>query len=222
MNYSKDRQKTWQESSGRMRILIADDHLLVRAGIRQLIDNLDDFQVVGEASNNREMFDMLADKRPDIVLLDISMPDGSGLDSIQDIRKELPNVKILVLSMHSDLQHVNEALTGGADGFLVKDAAPAELELALKAVSRTQIFLSPSISNLLVEAWKHPKPITRQGKLSPRQQEILDLIAEGYSTREIADLLDLSIKTIETHRSRMVHSLGLKRGAELLRYALNQ
>ncbi len=205
-----------------MRILIADDHLLVRAGIRQLIDNLDDFQVVGEASNNREMFDMLADKRPDIVLLDISMPDGSGLDSIQDIRKELPNVKILVLSMHSDLQHVNEALTGGADGFLVKDAAPAELELALKAVSRTQIFLSPSISNLLVEAWKHPKPITRQGKLSPRQQEILDLIAEGYSTREIADLLDLSIKTIETHRSRMVHSLGLKRGAELLRYALNQ
>lgn len=204
-----------------MHILIADDHILVRAGLRQLIESLGNYNVTGEASSASETLEKLDKKQPDVLLLDISMPDRSGLDILKEIRDKWPDMKVLILSMYSDMAHVNSALIGGANGFLVKDAAPAELELALNTVQRGQLFLSPSVSSVLVDAWKHPKPFMQAPRLSPRQQEILDLIAEGYTTREIAELLHLSVKTIETHRSRMVHNLGLKRGAELLRYALN-
>lgn len=203
-----------------MQIFIADDHELMRAGLRQLIESMGEFSVVAESSSNRETMSKLASAQPDVLLLDISMPDGNGLDLTPGIHKTWPDIKILILSMHSDMEHVKEALTRGASGFLVKDSAPEELALALNTVRRGQIFLSPSISNLLVDAWNQPETSLPTRKLSPRQKEILGLISEGYTTREIADQLGLSIKTVETHRSRMVHSLGLKKGSELLRFAL--
>lgn len=205
-----------------MQIIIADDHMLLRAGLRQLIESLGDFEVIDEASSNQETLKKLEQNQPDVLLLDISMPDGNGLEIAPGIHKQWPSIKILILSMHSDMEHVTHALASGVNGFLVKDSAPDELAMALRTVKRGQVFLSPSISNALVNAWNKPQPALPVNKLSPRQQEILDLIAEGYSTREIADKLGLSIKTIETHRSRMVHTLGLKKGSELLRFALHR
>lgn len=204
-----------------MQILIADDHTLMRAGLRQLIDSMGDFEVIGEASSSAEIMQNLQQNTPDLLLLDISLPDGNGLDLTPGIREHWPQVKIVVLSMHSDMDHVKKALVLGVNGFLVKASAPEELALALRTVHRGKTFLSPSISNVLVDAWNEPEPELPIRKLSPRQKEILDLIGQGFTTREIADQLTLSIKTIETHRSRMVHALGLKKGSELLRFALN-
>lgn len=203
-----------------MRILIADDHILIRAGLKQLIESLGDYEVVGEASTGSETLDRLETDLPDVMLLDISMPDGSGLDILDEARKRWPELKILMLSMHSDMAHVKAALARGANGFLVKDSAPTELGLALSTAMQNQVYLSPRVSNNVVDAWINPDEASERSKLSPRQQEILDLIAEGFSTKEIANRLELSVKTVETHRSRMMETLGLNRGTELLRYAI--
>ncbi len=204
-----------------MRILIADDHILIRAGLGQLIESLGHYQVVGQASSSSETLARVEADCPDVLLLDISMPDGSGMDILKELRSSYPALKILMLSMHSDMAHVKTALSLGANGFLVKDSAPAELGLALDTVMNNQVYLSPRVSNGVVDAWVNnadQKP--GSPTLSPRQQEILELISEGYSTKEIASQLELSVKTIETHRARMMESLGLNRGTELLRYAL--
>lgn len=206
-----------------MRILIADDHVLIRAGLRQLIETTSDYQVTAEASSGSEALNCLETNCPDVMLLDISMPDGSGLDILKEVSEHYPDLKVLMLSMHSDMAHVKTALSFGACGFLVKDSAPAELSMALETVMKGQIYLSPRVSNGVVDAWVgHENDHSQKSQLSPRQQEILDLISEGFSTKEIAAKLGLSVKTIETHRSRMMESLGLNRGTELLRYALKQ
>ncbi len=204
-----------------MRILIADDHILIRAGLKQLIESLGDYEVVGEASTGSSTVRHIEDDLPDVLLLDISMPDGNGLDILKEIRRRWPELKILMLSMHSDMAHVKTALANGANGFLVKDSAPAELGLALDTVMRDQTFLSPRVSESVVGALVGQNgQDSEYDKLSPRQQQILDLMAEGYATKEIANHLDLSVKTVETHRSRMMETLGLNRGQELLRFAL--
>ena len=205
-----------------MRILIADDHILIRAGIKQLIESLDeDYQVVAEASSGTQINEQLEQHHIDVVLLDISMPELNGLDSLKQIKEYWPETLVIMLSMHSDKAHVQAAITSGADGFLVKDSAPAELEIALRYVMQGQKYISPRVSTGMVDALLEAEKLEKSGPtLSPRQQEILGLISEGYSTKEIAGRLDLSVKTIETHRSRMMETLGLNRGPELLRYAL--
>lgn len=205
-----------------MRILIADDHILIRAGLKQLIESFGDFEVIAEASTCSETIELLESQPADILLQDISMPDGSGLDVMKEARDRWPDLKILMLSMHSDIAHVKSALTNGANGFLVKDSAPAELYVALKAAMRDQKYISPSVSEVMVDDWVNPEEGKSRSPLSPRQQEILDLISKGYTTKEIAGRLDLSVKTVETHRARMMETLGLNRGPELLRYALKQ
>ncbi|MGB1579976.1 MAG: response regulator [Nevskiales bacterium] len=204
-----------------MRVLITDDHTLIRAGLKQLIEKSGDFEVSDEASSCQETLASLEKSVPDILLLDISLPDGNGLDLLEEIHERWPDMRILMLTMHSDMPHVKTALSKGAHGFLVKDSAPVELSMALDTVRRGEVFLSPRIATGVASALISPQgPATEYDKLSPRQQEILDLIAEGYSTKEIAKRLNLSIKTVETHRSRMMETLGIHHGPELLRFAL--
>ena len=203
-----------------MRILIADDHTLVRAGLRRVLESFDQVTVVAEASSGREALE-LADRHVlDVALLDLSMPDGNGLETTQELKKRYPAMAVVLISMHTDLAHVREALNRGANAYVVKDGAVAELELALRAATAGQTFLSPQISGRMVNDL-----LLGQGRdgitaLSPRQRDILLRLGRGETSKEIAGHLDISVKTVETHRKRMMETLGCKRASELLRVAM--
>src|SRR5579871_282487 len=176
------------------RILIADDHRLVRASLRSLLAEFPGMEVVAEASDGREAFDMVAKIRPEVILMDISMAGLNGLEATRQIVKEHPQVRIVVLSMHTDERYVLQALRAGAAGYVLKGAAPSELEFAIAAVSRGEIFLSPAISKHVIDAFLGRTHMSGEtdwlDKLTPRQREILQLIAEGKSSKQIAHLLD--------------------------------
>jgi len=205
------------------RVLLADDHALVRSGLAALIDDIDGYTVVGQASDGLEALELARATRPDLVLLDIHMPGLSGLDCLARLGTELPDTKVLILSMHANPDFVLRALDQGARGYLLKGANPADLELALKTVSSGAVWLSAEISNLVVGpgARRHAAPGGDDG-LTPRQGEILKRLAEGASTKEIAFALDLSIKTVETHRAQIMERLGLRDLPALVRYAIRQ
>lgn len=204
-----------------MKILVADDHTLMRAGLVSLIARLPEMEVVAEAEDGRQALRLARDLQPDIVLMDIAMPGLNGLEAAERIHGILPAVKIIVLSMHASEEYVAQALKAGASGYLLKDAATAELEMALKSVSMGQFYLSPAISRQVVDTMLHGGP-TGLDLLTPRQREILQLIAEGKSTREIADTLHLSVKTVETHRAQLMDRLDIHDVAGLIRYALRK
>ncbi len=203
-----------------VRVLIVDDHTLVRAGLTRLLQTFDGVQVVAEASNADQALEMALFHVPDLVLMDLSLPGRSGLEALTDIRMRLPHARIVVMSMHDDSAHVRDALDRGAAGFIVKDAAPAELELALRAAHNGQIFLSPHISaKMLAPLISRERP-TGVDALSPRQKEILRRLGGGQTTKEIAAELGISVKTVETHRARMMEALGCRRANELLLLAV--
>ncbi|HEY4128521.1 MAG TPA: response regulator transcription factor [Gammaproteobacteria bacterium] len=204
-----------------MRILIADDHTLVRAGLTSLIARLPEMEVVAEAADGRQALRMVRDLQPDIVLMDIAMPGLNGLESAERIHGIHPKVKIIILSMHASEEYVAQALKAGASGYLLKDAATAELEMALKSVSMGQFYLSPAISRQVVDNFLRGGP-TGLDLLTPRQREILQLIAEGKGTRDIAETLHLSVKTVETHRAQLMDRLDIHDVAGLIRYALKK
>ena len=204
-----------------MRILIADDHTLVRAGLTSLIARLPEMEVVAEAADGRQALRMVRDLQPDIVLMDIAMPGLNGLESAERIHGIHPKIKIIILSMHASEEYVAQALKAGASGYLLKDAATAELEMALKSVSMGQFYLSPAISRQVVDNFLRGGP-TGIELLTPRQREILQLIAEGKGTRDIAETLHLSVKTIETHRAQLMERLDIHDVAGLIRYALKK
>ena len=204
-----------------MKILVADDHTLVRAGLTSLIARLPEMEVVGEAADGRQALRMVRDLLPDIVLMDISMPGLNGLEAAERIHGIHPKTKIIILSMHANEEYVAQALKAGASGYLLKDAATAELEMALKSVSMGQFYLSPAISRQVVDNFLHGGP-TGVDVLTPRQREILQLIAEGKSTRDIAETLHLSVKTVETHRAQLMDRLDIHDVAGLIRYALRK
>lgn len=204
-----------------MKILVADDHTLVRAGLTSLIARLPEMEVVGEAADGRQALRMVRDLLPDIVLMDISMPGLNGLEAAERIHGIHPKTKIIILSMHANEEYVAQALKAGASGYLLKDAATAELEMALKSVSMGQFYLSPAISRQVVDSYLHGGP-TGVEVLTPRQREILQLIAEGKSTRDIAETLHLSVKTVETHRAQLMERLDIHDVAGLIRYALRK
>jgi DNA-binding NarL/FixJ family response regulator len=204
-----------------MRILIADDHTLVRAGLTSLIARLPEMEVVAEAADGRQALRLVRDLQPDIVLMDIAMPGLNGLESAERIHGIHPKVKIIILSMHASEEYVAQALKAGASGYLLKDAATAELEMALKSVSMGQFYLSPSISRQVVDNFLRGGP-TGVELLTPRQREILQLIAEGKGTRDIAETLHLSVKTVETHRAQLMERLDIHDVAGLIRYALKK
>lgn len=205
-----------------VRILLADDHALVRAGIRALLQNLDGVTVVAETGNGAEVLEFARAHRPDVVLLDISMPGLGGLEVSAQLRDALPDVRVVMLSMHANEEYVLQALRAGAAGYMLKDSATAELELALKAVMQGETYLSPPISRQVVEGYvqRVGAEQTASDNLTPRQRQVLQLIAEGHSTKEIAHRLNLSVKTVETHRAQLMERLQIREIAGLVKYAI--
>jgi DNA-binding NarL/FixJ family response regulator len=204
-----------------IRVLLADDHALVRAGLRKLLESLSGVAVVGEAGDGREALALVASKKPDLVLLDITMPGLNGLEAAERIAREHPGTRVILLSMHASEEHVLRALRAGASGYLPKDAALGELELAINAVRKGETYLSPAVSRHVSDY------VRRMGaeaepreSLTPRQREILQLIAEGQSTKRIAATLGVSVKTVETHRSQLMEKLDIHDVAGLVRYAI--
>lgn len=205
----------------RIRVLIADDHLLVRAGIRALLEQQPDMEVVAEASNGREALNLIRQYQPNIVLMDIAMPELSGLEAIRQLSKEFPEIHSIVLSMYADEEHVRRALQAGAAGYLVKGGALAELELAIRAVARGHTYLSPDVSKPVVKEYLLRTSGGGAAEiLTPRQREILQMIAEGKPTKQIALILNISVKTVESHRAQLMKRLDAKDIATLVRHAL--
>jgi DNA-binding NarL/FixJ family response regulator len=204
-----------------IRVVLADDHALVRAGIRSLLAAMDDVEVVGEASSGEEALEIAERERPDVVLMDIAMKGITGLDAAARMREQLPGVRVVILSMHSGEEYVLQALRAGALGYLLKDAATGELELALRTVMRGEIWLSPAVSRQVVEGYvQRVGGDTGVDVLTARQREVLRLVAGGKSTKEIAFMLNVSVKTVETHRAQIMDRLGIRDVAGLVRYAL--
>lgn len=199
-----------------MRVIIVDDHTLVRAGLSRLLQTFADIDVIAEASNAQEAVDLASLHRPDLVLMDLSLPGRSGLDALSDVLQTSPKTRVVMMSMHDDPVHVRDALDRGATGFVVKDAAPLELELALRAASLNQVFLSPQISSKMIAPMLGRERPVGVAALSPRQREILRQIGRGQSNKEIASDLGISVKTVETHRARMMESLGCRRANDLV------
>lgn len=201
--------------------MIADDHTLVRAGIRALLESLADVEVVAEASDGHEALRLMGERHPDLALIDISMPGLNGLETTMRAVRDHPRTRVVILSMHSDGEYVHRALTAGASGYLLKSADPSELEMAVRAVARGDVWLSPSISRSVVSVLNRRDEAPRGlDALTPRQREILQLIAEGRSTKEIAQHLRLSTKTVETHRTQLMERIGVRGIPALVRYAI--
>lgn len=205
-----------------IRVLLADDHTLVRAGLRKLLESMPDVEVVGEADDGLALLALAAQLQPNLVLTDIAMPGLNGLEATARLVKAQPETRVVILSMHQDEEYVRQALRHGAAGYLLKDAAPVELELALKAVLRGETYLSPAVSKGVLSDYVQrlrgdEKPAVL---LTPRQREVLQLIAESHSTKEIARRLDLSVKTVDTHRSGLMKQLDIHEVAGLVRYAM--
>ena len=209
-----------------MRIVLADDHNLVRAGIRALLEALPGVQVVAEAGEGHEALRLLLELQPDVALVDIGMPGLNGLEIVARVAREAAGVRLVILSMHGDPAHVAQALRAGARGYLLKDSAAEELAIALRAVLHGETYLSPRVSRHVVEGFlardaaDDAESAVLSDALTPRQREILQLVAEGRSSKEIAQLLGLSTKTVETHRSQIMDRLGIHDLAGLVRYAV--
>lgn len=202
-----------------MRLVLADSRTLVLAGFKRLIQEHTEATVVGEARDGQSLLELVGQLRPDAVLTEIDLPKISGLEALVQMHRHYPEVAVLVLTSLTDGQHVRAALRAGAAGFLDKDAEPMELGLALRAVQRRQIYLSPSISHAAVER-RNGHLAEDRISLTPRQRQVLQLIGRGKSTKEIAGLMGVSIKTVETHRARMMNALGLYGTNALMRYAI--
>ncbi len=208
-------------AEGPIRVVIADDHTLVRSGLRMLLEKEPDISVVGEAASGREAVRVVLQTRPDVLLLDWTMPDGDGLEVLRQLRVALPQLRILVLTMHENPSYLRTALTEGAAGYVVKDAADTDLLRALRSVAQGQTYVHPT----LVASLLQPEPVspsTPEVRLSQREEQVLRLVARGHTNREIAEQLSLSVKTIETYRLRGMQKLGLESRAELIQYALQQ
>ena len=204
-----------------IRILIADDHALVRAGIRALVEKIKGVTVVGEAGKGSEAVKLIHDLKPDLVLLDITMPDGSGFDVLHHLAKKHSGIRVIVLTVHEAGEYAIRALREGAVGFLPKSAASTELENAIQSVMRGEVYISPETSRkTLLEYDKGRKKRDQLANLSPRQREVLRLIAEGRTTKQIAQMLEISVKTVETHRAQLMDRLGIHDVAGLVRYAI--
>lgn len=203
-------------------VLLADNHTLVRAGLRALLQNIQGIRVVAEAGDGREALRLIAAHQPDVVLMDIAMPEMNGLEATARVVKEFPNVRVIILSMHANEEYVLQALRTGAAGYVLKDSGVSELELALRAIAKGETYLSPAVSKHVVADY-----VRRVGsesssleQLTPRQREILQLLAEGRTMKEIAKLLYISVKTVETHRAQLMERLGIHDVAGLVRYAI--
>jgi DNA-binding NarL/FixJ family response regulator len=207
-----------------IRILLADDHTLVRAGVRALLEELPAVTVVAEAADGHEALAQAKAHQPHVVFMDVAMSGLNGLETTSRLVKESPDVRVIMLSMHANEEYIWQSLRAGASGYLLKSASTAELELAVQAVRRGETYLDPAIARRVISGYvtgaaQQKSPLEQ---LSPRQREILQLIAEGRTTKEIAFLLNVSAKTVETHRSQLMERLDIHDVAGLMRYAIRQ
>jgi two-component system response regulator NreC len=209
----------------KIRVLLAEDHTIVRKGLRALLEGEAGIEVIGEAEDGKEAVQKTQELLPDVVLMDISMPVLSGLEATRQIKKRFPGVKTLVLTRYADEEYVFQILRAGASGYVVKKAAPTELVLAIKATYRGDSFLSPSISRKVIEEYiRHAEATAKNSydRLTDREREVLQLIVEGHSNREVAELLYISVKTVENHRASLMDKLDIHGMAELTKYAIRK
>jgi DNA-binding NarL/FixJ family response regulator len=210
----------------KIRVLLADDHTLIRAGLRMVVDAQPDLAAIGEADDGRAAVALAETLKPDVIVMDIGMPSLNGIEACRQIRETLPETQVVMLSMHSDEGYVLRALKAGAKAYLLKDSAEADLAQAIRAAAAGKSFFSPAVGKVLLEDYM--RKLQRTGAedsydlLSPREREILQLVAEGNSSKDIANLLELSVYTVETHRARVMQKLNLHGIPELILYAVRK
>jgi len=210
----------------KIRVLVVDDHTIVRDGIRALLGLAGDIEVVGEAENGREALDRVRELVPDVVLMDVAMPTMDGLEATRRIHREFPQTKVLALTQYDDREYVFSVVEAGAQGFISKTAASAEVVSGIRAVYRGDSFLSPSVAKLLVEHYREGATLRKSqdpyGQLTDREREILKLLAEGYTGQEIAQMLVISPKTVEGHKTNLMSKLDIHSRIDLVKYALRK
>jgi DNA-binding NarL/FixJ family response regulator len=205
------------------RVLLADDHKILRQGLRTLLEQEKDIQIVGEADTGRSSVELAGELAPDVVIMDVAMPDLNGIDATRRIADVKPRTRVLALSMHSDGRYVRGMLQAGARGYILKDCAAEELTHAIRTVMAGQVYVSPGVTGTIVNDYVRQLTAADQpATLTPREREVLQLLAEGGSTANIAAGLNLSVKTIETHRKRIMDKLDLRSIAELTKYAIRE
>lgn len=208
------------------RLVLADDHVVLRSGLRMLLESQGDMEVVGEAPDGAAAVQLARSLRPDLILMDISMPGMDGMEATRAIKQECPDIKVLVLTMHDDTGYLKEVLAAGASGYVLKKAIDAELVSAIRTVLRGEIFVYPSMTKALVDTYLNQRPTPAPERkpavelLSPRELEVLKLVAKGFTSREIADQIGLSAKTVEGYRARIGDKLGTTSRADFIRQAL--
>lgn len=207
-----------------IRILLADDHTIVREGLLGLLAEAPDCEVVAEAADGPQALEAAREHRPDVAVLDLSMPGLSGLEVVRRVREELPRTRILVLTMHVEEEYVVRVVQAGASGYLVKDSAGSELLSAVRALHAGQGYFGPAPARILADRFRRPErtPEDPYGSLTPREREVFHLVAEGRTTKEVAKTLGIGVKTAENHRTRMMSKLGVHNTAELVRYAVRK
>lgn len=208
-----------------IRIVLADDHQIVRDGLRSLLESQPDMEVVAEADNGRTTVQLARELRPDVVVMDVGMPELNGIEATRQITGALPGVKVIALSMHSDRRYVEGMLAAGASGYVLKDSAFEELAGAIATVVAGRTYLCPTAADIVVNSFvrrRTGRVASERRALTPREREVLQLLAEGKATKQIASLLGVSVKTIETHRSRIMHKLDIRSVAELTKYAIRE
>ena len=210
----------------KMRIVLVEDHTILREGLRALLSADPKFKIVGEAADGREAIRQVEKLVPDLVMMDLSMPRMTGMDAIREIKKRCPATKIIALTVHEAEEYLRTTLQAGADGYVLKDATHVELKLAIQNVLNGKTYLSPSVSEKVIEGYLEGKnkqiPGSKLGLLSPREREVLKLIAEGYKNKEIAADLFISLKTVEKHRANLMKKLDLHNAAALTSFAIEQ
>jgi two-component system response regulator NreC len=210
----------------KLRILLADDHIVMRTGLRALLERQANLEVVGESENGRETVALAASLRPDVVVMDVGMPVLNGIEATQTIVTQCPTIAVVILSMHADESYVMRALKAGARGYLLKDSAAADLIGAIQAISQGKSFFSPKVSRILAEDYvrvlKQKGAVDTYDLLTSREREILQLLAEGKANKEVATALNISPYTVETHRSHILQKLNLHNPAELVLYAVRK
>jgi DNA-binding NarL/FixJ family response regulator len=202
----------------KIKLILADDHALIRAGFKLLLGKNEMLEIVGEAENGEELIELVAHTMPDIVLADITMPKRSGLEALEVIRQKYPAVKFMILTMHEEREYITRAITAGAEAYVLKDVEKIELEKAIKTVYEGGKYFSPAIARTLAESISKPSP--EQTEISPREKEVLEMVAEGHSTKVIADKLAISIRTVESHRVHLLKKLNVSNTAELIKKSI--
>jgi len=209
----------------RSKVVLADDHTILRQGLRRLLEAHETVEVIGEAASGREAIRICLSSRPDVLVLDISLPDLSGIDVTRQIKEQLPELAIIILTVHSSKEHIREAMLAGASSYVLKDSPSEELVKAIDAVSRGEAYLSPSVSRTMLDDYVSSvgRPNAAKGSLlSPREEQVLRLIVKGHTNKDVGDILNISVKTVESHKYRIMKKLGLRTIQELVLHAVKE